>query len=82
MKTNNTYTPVNNLLLYGKTASDRTFKAIDISTGTRVDNLLYASLIRPARLNALITMAEDNVKHGVQSYIKEMGTNKIILKTK
>lgn len=76
-----TYIPTNKLLLYGKEQGSKKFSPVDISKGTLVKNLLYASLIPPDKFEQLKAMAETNVKYGVQSYIKETGTNKILFRT-
>lgn len=77
-----TYIPTNRLLLYGKETGSKKFSPVDISRGTLVKNLLYASLIPADKFEQLKAMAEANIKYGVQSYIKETGTNKIIFRTK
>lgn len=71
-----------NYMLYGKTATDKTFKAVDLTNGTFVKNLMYASLVPEHNLEKLKAVAEANVKHGVQSQIRVAGTSKIVYRTK
>lgn len=71
-----------NYILYGKTATDKTFKAVDLTNGVFVKNLIYASLVKPENLDKLKAMADANVKYGVQSQIRIAGTNKVVYKTK
>jgi hypothetical protein len=71
-----------NYILYGKTATDKTYKSVDITNGTFVRNLMYASLVPEENLDKLKAMADVNVKYGVASQIRIAGTNKIVYKTK
>lgn len=76
-----TYIPTTNLLLYAKESHHKTFKPVSISGCERVDNLAYASLIPPSKFEQLKAVCKSSVQYGVQSYIKETGTNKILFKT-
>lgn len=71
-----------NYILYGKTAIDKTFKAVDLTTGVFVKNLMYASLVKPENLERLKAMADANVKYGVASQIRIAGTSKVVYRTK
>lgn len=71
-----------NYILYGKTATDKKFSPVDISNGTFVKNLLYASLVPEYNLDKLKSMCDANVKYGVRSQIRVAGTSKIVYDTK
>lgn len=71
--------PENNLMVYAKHKDDRTYKAMDVSKGVQVSNLLYASLIPPANLQQTIEFIDGAAKDApdFSFEIRETGTNKV-----
>ena len=80
MATHELVAPTNNLVVYGKHPDDKTFKAMDVSSGNvrQVSNLLYASLIKPEKISEAKAMIDDFHKQDPtwDYQLRETGTNK------